>query len=271
MNRSFRSLYLTIAIACTTTLLVLPAPALADPPDWAEAKGHRAKHQKKVKHAKRHRGNGNHAERYQNRGGSDDQPVYWEDAERYQDDGADEQVYFEEDENDEDLDDKDYEDDRGSYDQGSSYPRPSFRGDGRARTIRPSSFNGGLCIPRPTGADVGAALGQGLAKQATGGNAASVAIGGVLGAVLGSQIDGGARVADEDCTDQVLDRAADREQIAWEDTGSATRYELTPIRSFNRNGRSCREFVTHRMQRGKLLEIHRTACRDRAGAWHIEG
>jgi surface antigen len=269
MHRLFRSLSLTVAIACTTTLLVIPAPALADPPDWAE--GHRAKHRKKVKHAKRHRGNRNDVERYQDRGGSDDQPVYWEDAERYQDDGADEQVYSEDDEGDEDLDDKhDYEDDRGSDDQGSSYPRPSFRGDGRPGAIRPSSFSGGLCIPRPTGADAGAALGQGLAKQVTGGNAASAAIGGVLGAVLGSQIDGGARVADEDCTYQVLDRAADREQIAWEDTGSATRYELTPIRSFNRNGRSCREFVTHRMQRGKLLEIHRTACRDRAGAWHIE-
>jgi surface antigen len=249
MRRSFRPLSAIIVLACGVSLLAVQAPALADPPPWANAKGHHAKHSKKVQ-AKHHRAHRN------------DEPVYWEDADHVENGSRDEQVY----------DDQAYEDrDGGRYyeaDREQTYPRPSFRGYERA--TRPSSFSGGRCVPRPTAADAGAALGAGLAKQVTGDNAASAALGGVLGAVLGSQIDARASAADEDCTYQVLDRAADRERIAWEDTGSATHYELTPIRSFSRSGEICREFVTHRVQRGKLLEIHRTACRDRAGVWHIE-
>ena len=101
-----------------------------------------------------------------------------------------------------------------------------------------------------------------------GGNATSAALGGVLGAVLGTQFGGGASAADEDCTYQVLEGAADRERIAWEDTASATRYQLTPVRSFYRSGVACRELVTQGVHRGRIREVRRTACRDR-GAWRI--
>ena len=73
-------------------------------------------------------------------------------------------------------------------------------------------------------------------EQVTGGNATSAALGGVLGAVLGSQFGGGASAADEDCTYQVLEGAADRERIAWEDyrlrnpIPTDTRSQLLPQR-----------------------------------------
>jgi surface antigen len=76
-------------------------------------------------------------------------------------------------------------------------------------------------------------------------------------------------LADEDCAYQILEGAADRERIAWEDTASATRYQLTPVRSFYRSGRACRELVTQGVHRYKLPEVRRTACRDQDGAWRI--
>jgi surface antigen len=202
MHRPFRSLSLAITLVSGAGLLVLPDPALANPPDWAKANGHRTRDAVDGKHGKDHRHR-----------------------------------------RDEDHDDSD---------------------------VTPQSlFGGGVCIPRPSGSQVGAVLGQGLASQVAGGNATSAALGGVLGAVLGSQFGGGASAADEDCTYQILEGAADRERIAWEDTASATRYQLTPVRSFYREGLACRDLVSQGVGRGKIREVRRTACRDRDGAWRI--
>ncbi len=228
MHRPLRSLSLAIALASGAGLVVLPDAALADPPRWAKANGHRAKHAGSGGKHHRH-------ERDLDHGDSDDEVVDRDDSHE------------------------------------STYPPPSFR---EADTWHPpvtrqSAFGGGVCIPRPSGAEAGALLGQGLALQVTGGNATSAALGSVLGAVLGGQIGGGTSAADEDCTYQVLEGAADRERIAWEDTASATRYQLTPMRSFYRSGLACRELVTQSVQRGRLREASRTACRDRGGAWRI--
>ncbi|MGH8480542.1 MAG: hypothetical protein ACREXK_13485 [Gammaproteobacteria bacterium] len=230
MHRPVRSLSLAIALASGAGLLVLPDPAPADPPHWAKANGHRAKHAGNGKHHRKHHRHEHHLDHV-----DADEIVDWDDS------------------------------------HGSTYPAPGFR---EADTWHPpvtrqSVFGGGVCIPRPSGAQAGALLGQGLASQVTGGNATSAALGGVLGAVLGSQFGGGASAADEDCTYQVLEGAADRERIAWDDTASATRYQLTPVRSFYRSGLACRELVTQSVRRGKLREVRRTACRDRDGAWRI--
>ncbi|MGH8591685.1 MAG: hypothetical protein ACREXX_20915, partial [Gammaproteobacteria bacterium] len=163
MHRPFRSLSLAIALACGAGLLVQPDPALADPPHWAKANGHRAKHAGGGKHGKHHRKHHRH-ERDLDHGDSYDEIVDWDDSD------------------------------------GSPYPAPSFREADvwHPPVTRQSVFHGGVCIPRPRGAQAGAVLGQGLASQVTGGNATSAALGGVLGAVLGSQFGGGASAADED-------------------------------------------------------------------------
>ncbi len=220
---------MAVALAVGAGLLVLPQPSIADPPPWAKAKGHRKKHaeNRKAKHVTRHR--------YEYR-----------------------EVHADEDEIG-DWDDREV----------SGYPRPTYRDtwSSQSGALRPSVFRNGLCIPRPSATDAGAVLGQGLASQVTGGNAASSVLGGILGAAVGSQI-GGTRVADEDCTYQVLEGAADRERIAW-DADSATRYRLTPVRSFSRDGLACREIVSERVQGGEIRKSHRTACRDGAGEWHL--
>ena len=75
MHRPFRSLSLAIALASGAGLLVLPDPALANPPDWAKANGHRAKHAGDGKHGKHHR----HG-RDKDHGDSDDEVVNWDDS-----------------------------------------------------------------------------------------------------------------------------------------------------------------------------------------------
>jgi hypothetical protein len=59
MHRPFRSLSLAITLVVGAGLLVLPDPALADPPDWAKANGHRAQH---TADGKRHGRDGDHGD-----------------------------------------------------------------------------------------------------------------------------------------------------------------------------------------------------------------
>ncbi len=236
MPRAYRALTVTIALVLGAGFLLLPDAGFADPPHWAKAKGHRKKHSDSEKHRyDTHHRRKHHDDQDDREDAEEGEVGYWDDP-----------------------------------GEGSTYPAPSFRAPwpGYIGDNRLPVFRNGVCIPRPSAADAGAALGQGLASQVTGGNTASAVLGGILGAALGSQIDGGTRAADEDCTYQVLEGAADRQRIAW-DADAATRYQVTPVRSFNRNGLACRELVTQRVQGGRIRESHRTACRDRDGRWQI--
>ncbi|MGH8651678.1 MAG: RT0821/Lpp0805 family surface protein [Gammaproteobacteria bacterium] len=75
--------------------------------------------------------------------------------------------------------------------------------------------------------------------------------------------------ADEDCFRQVLESATDQEQVAWDNDGSSTHYELTPVRSYQRSGQACRELVTEIERQGQVREVYQTACRAPDGRWRI--
>lgn len=228
-----------LVFACA---LLLQGPALADPPDWAPAHGYRAKHHKHKHHHKHH---------------------------RYQDDHENEHG------EDDDDDDRRY-----GYYQDRDWHRDAYRDERphRAhrrehwRTVEKPVFVNGKCSPRrgTTGADAGAALGAALGSTVGGGNALAQATGAIVGAMLGSKADVSLTTpTDEDCFTQVLEGATDQEQVAWDNATSSTHYELTPIRSYQRSGRVCRELVTTVERRGKVREVYQTACRDPNGSWQF--
>ena len=94
------------------------------------------------------------------------------------------------------------------------------------------AFVEGQCTPRFSGRESGAALGGALASQVGTGNAAMVATGTLLGAILGSTADATAAAAYEDCMQQFLERAGEKEQVAW--NSSSARYEVTPVRNYRK-------------------------------------
>ncbi len=125
----------------------------------------------------------------------------------------------------------------------------------------------GQCTPRFSGRESSAALGGALASQVGTGNAAMVATGTLLGAILGSTADATAAAAYEDCMQQFLERAGEKEQVAW--NSLSARYEVTPVRNYRKNGRACREFLTTVVQNGKFREVYRAACRNNDGKWRL--
>ncbi|MDQ3565217.1 MAG: RT0821/Lpp0805 family surface protein [Pseudomonadota bacterium] len=232
-----------LAFLIIGSVCLLPSSALAGPPDWAPAHGYRSKHE------------GKHHDKHHHKKES-----------RHRDGGYEHSRYSEDDDSSED-----YRHHRryGRYspyyhkDDGL-YPRPVL--DRRVwRNERPV-FVKGECTPRFSGRESGAALGGVLASQASTSNAAMVATGTLLGAILGSRADGAA-AADEDCMQQFLERAGEKEQVAW--NSAASRYKLTPVRNYRKDGRACREFLTTVVQKGKFREVYRAACRNNDGKWRL--
>lgn len=217
---------------------LLPGAALAAPPDWAPAHGYRNKH-----------AGGYHYKKHKHHRAHDDHG-YGEDDDSSDDNGRHRRY---------DRHSRYYDEDGGGY----ARPVPDRRVWREDRPI----FVNGECTPRFSGRESGAALGGALASQASAGHPAMVATGTVLGALLGSQVDGAATAADEDCMQQFLERAGEKEQVAW--NSASTRYKLTPVRNYRRDGRACREFVTTVVRRGKLREVYRAACRNSDGAWRL--
>ncbi len=232
-----------LAVLFLGSVILLPCAALAGPPDWAPAHGYRSKHE------------GKHHDKHHYK------------KEKHRRDRAYEHSRYSEDD-----DSQDYRHHR-RYDRYLPY---HHKNDGHYsrpvpdRTVwrdeRPV-FVKGECTPRFSGRENGAALGGVLASQASTGNAAMVATGTLLGAMLGSRVDGAAAAADEDCMQQFLEGAGEKEQVAW--NSAANRYKLTPVRNYRKDGRACREFLTTVVQKGKFREVYRAACRNTDGKWRL--
>lgn len=89
------------------------------------------------------------------------------------------------------------------------------------------------------GGAVGGAIGSTIGKGD--GNTVAIIIGTVLGAVLGNRIGKQLDETDRGCIGHALELAADRKTVRWAGA-SDLNYELTPIRSFDRNSQKCREY-----------------------------
>ncbi|CAN5884338.1 hypothetical protein BH20PSE1_BH20PSE1_17870 [soil metagenome] len=153
-----------VAFVIIGSVCLLPATTLAGPPDWAPAHGYRDKHE------------GKHQDKH-----------HYKKEKHHRDRAYEHSRYSEDDDSSEDYrrrrhDDRylpDYDKDDGVY------PRPVP--DRRVWRDDRLAFVKGECTPRLSGRESGAALGEALASQVGTGNAAMVAKGTLLGAVLGSQ------------------------------------------------------------------------------------
>ena len=213
-------------------------PALADPPEWAPAHGYRRK-QISVHKPKYHHKYHNHED--ENESEYDNKHHHTHHHDKYDEyDVRDERRY--------------------TYHR---YERPTRRDNALV-------FVNGKCTTKLTGVDAGAALGRELGSQMTSGNPVGTVAGSLMGAMLGSQVSGPIAAADQDCIRQVLERGADREEVMWDNTATSTRYELTPTRTYQQGGHTCREFVTTVVRKGEPREIYNTACRDSDGRWLVE-
>ena len=96
-----------------------------------------------------------------------------------------------------------------------------------------------------------------------------IVTGAIIGVLVGRSIGRSMDEADQACTGQVLERAADRQSIAWNNPDTGVRYQVTPTDTYQRDGRYCREYVTNATIEGSRQTLHGTACRNADGSWQM--
>lgn len=115
------------------------------------------------------------------------------------------------------------------------------------------------------GAAAGSQIGDG-----SGQTIATVA-GALIGSVIGERL--GARADRDDYrrTASVLESNDDYETTEWENPRTDNEFAVTPVNTWNQDGRPCREFRFRvETPRGTDTRV-RTACRQSDGTWEILG
>jgi surface antigen len=87
-------------------------------------------------------------------------------------------------------------------------------------------------------------------------------VGGTLiGALIGNQIG----QANETCAAQALEYAAPNTQVVWQSNGA--QYMVDPVKTYQENGQTCREYQTKVIIGGQQQDAYGTACRQPDGSW----
>lgn len=120
---------------------------------------------------------------------------------------------------------------------------------------------------------IGGVAGAAAGSQVGGGSGQTVATiaGALVGAVVGERI--GARMEEDDrqATARVLEENRTGETSNWVNPDTGNEFAVTPVETYERSGRPCRQFEFRvETDRGSDTE-ERTACRNADGTWEVMG
>lgn len=128
----------------------------------------------------------------------------------------------------------------------------------------------GLLSKELIGGVIGGVAGGAAGTQIGKGKGQMVATAGgaLIGVLVGSTIGRSMDQVDQSCVGRVLEYAPDRSPVHWYGAGG-TGYAVTPLNTFERDGRYCREYQTTAQIGGQNERVYGTACRMPDGAWQI--
>ncbi|MEX2495834.1 MAG: RT0821/Lpp0805 family surface protein [Woeseia sp.] len=115
------------------------------------------------------------------------------------------------------------------------------------------------------GAAAGSQIGSGS------GQTAAMIAGALIGSMAGERI--GARMEEDDRRQAglALENSRTGETVAWENPDTGNAFEMTPVETYERDGRPCRQFEFEvETVRGSDTQ-ERTACRNANGTWEVIG
>jgi len=221
-------------------LVCMPLAAPADPPPWAPAHGWRAE-----------RGGGGYECEYEEKY----KKGKYEYKEKCKGKGKDK--------------DKHRRKGRHGHDDDHDRVRADRDYDDYQRHSAATGIPQGTCNRDVIGGLLGAAGGGFLGSKVGKGDGqlAATAAGTVIGYIIGSSVGRFMDDVDQGCVGQALERAPDRQTVAWTDGRRDSRYEVTPTRTFRNDGRYCRDYVLDAMIDGRADTVRGTACRNPDGSW----
>lgn len=137
--------------------------------------------------------------------------------------------------------------------------------------VAPYGISGGSCDRKELGMVIGGITGAVIGSQIASkkdrelGILGGTIIGAIVGGSIGSKMDNG----DHNCVGQTLEHAPDNQSISWQNPDVGTRYQVTPTRTYEESGRYCREYQTVSLVDGRQQQTYGTACRDDGGDWRL--
>ena len=119
------------------------------------------------------------------------------------------------------------------------------------------------------GYGVGGALGGVLGSQVGGGTGQLVATaaGALLGAYLGGNVGRTMDDVDRAKAHHTLEATPTGQTSTWRNPDTGNAYEVTPTRTYQDDGRPCRDYTTEAWIDGKRETLRGTACREPDGTW----
>ncbi len=118
----------------------------------------------------------------------------------------------------------------------------------------------------------GAAVGGLIAAAAGGGGtaiAASVIGGALVGGLAGNLLDQRDQRMANEAAQRALETAPSGKPVAWTNPDTGHSGAITPVRTYESNGRFCREFQQTVTIGGRPENSFGTACRQPDGSWRI--
>lgn len=140
---------------------------------------------------------------------------------------------------------------------------------GRAVYEAPYGIAVGSCDRTLVGAALGGTAGGLIASEVAHGKHRTEAIvgGALLGILVGGSIGNAIDQLDERCVGQVLEHAGSDQSVTWRNPDSGAAVQVTPRRTWEEEGRYCREYTTTVRIDGKPQQAWGTACRQPDGSW----
>ncbi|MEN8129209.1 MAG: RT0821/Lpp0805 family surface protein [Pseudomonadota bacterium] len=129
----------------------------------------------------------------------------------------------------------------------------------------------GRCNRQALGGLLGGVVGGVLGSRVGRGDGKTVATiaGTVAGILIGRHVGRTMDQADQQCIGQVLERAQDQQVVAWHNPYTGVEYKAMPQKTYELQGRYCREYMTKATIRGSTKRVYGMACRSSDGTWRI--
>lgn len=148
---------------------------------------------------------------------------------------------------------------------------PYYQGYAGKKWDKDYGITAGKCNLPAVGAVLGGAVGGAIGSQVGKGDGRAIAIliGTVAGAVIGAKIGSDIQNEDRACVGHALELAKAGQAVTWSNPATGIAYSLTPGKSFERDGRPCREFRSQSSKNGAKESTRGMACRAADGEWRI--
>lgn len=127
----------------------------------------------------------------------------------------------------------------------------------------------GTCNRKAVGTVLGGLIGGVIGNKTGSGENREVrtVLGAVIGGLIGNRVGRSMDQSDQHCAGQVLEQAPDRHTVRWADEAQQGEYRLTPERTYQADGRYCRDYISEYHGKEGIRRENASACRTEDGAW----